>query len=90
LIFDFIKLLQTILNSNSKMESKFKNPVEKVEERGFIDPAEISEFEMEEVHKQISGTNHGAYCLDHHSIEARTTKIRHSNCKLFEKIDIGG
>ena len=53
----------------------YTNPVEEVEERNYEDIENVAFFLQDYLHYELCNSNTGAYCLTHHSIETRYTKI---------------
>jgi len=68
----------------------YVNPIEEVDEREYEDIENMTFFLKDFLHKELCGSNQGAYCLTHHSIETRSTKKNHQTCVLFGPTDLKG
>jgi len=69
---------------------EYQNPPEEINSRIYENIDAVSEYVIETLFKEVSGTNIGAYCASHHSIETRSTKIRHLKCQLIDGTTLRG
>jgi len=77
---------------NRPEENRYQNPTENINERDFEKIQDVPIYVIEALHREVAGTNVGAYCATHHSLETRSTKARHQppNCQLIEGSHLKG
>jgi len=68
----------------------YDNPVSEVNDREFESIENLKFFLKDYLHKELSGSNQGAYCFTHHSIETRSTKKNHASCVLYGPSELKG
>ena len=61
----------------------YVNPIEEADEREYEDIENMAFFLKDFLHKELCGSNQGAYCLTHHPIETRFTKKQNPTKLVF-------